>query len=58
VTEDTGRLVNPDPRAIIDAVYEVSKAPESFQKACIAQAKKFDISVFTEKMKAVVKQKQ
>ncbi len=58
VTEDTGRLVNPDPLAIINAVYEVSRAPESFQKACIAQAKKFDISVFTEKMKAVVKQKQ
>jgi len=58
VTEDTGRLVNPDPLAIINAVHEVSRAPESFQKACRAQAKKFDISVFTEKMKAVVKQKQ
>ena len=57
VTADTGRLVNPDTHAIIDAVYEVSRDPGSFQKACMDQAKKFDISVFAEKMKAVVQQK-
>jgi glycosyltransferase involved in cell wall biosynthesis len=54
VTGDTGRLVNPEIQAIIDAVYDVSRDPGSFRNACIDQAKKFDISVFAEKMKAVV----
>jgi hypothetical protein len=54
VTSDTGRLVNPRIQAITDAVYEVSRDPGSFRNACIDQAKRFDISVFAEKMKAVV----
>jgi glycosyltransferase involved in cell wall biosynthesis len=54
VTGETGRLVNPDPQAIIHAIYEISKDPESFKNACKEQADRFDISVFTEKMKAAI----
>jgi glycosyltransferase involved in cell wall biosynthesis len=54
VTADTGRLVNPDLQAIVNAVNEVSKSPESFRNACLERAKKFDVSVFAEKMRDVV----
>lgn len=58
VTADTGRLVNPNPAAIIHAVNEVSRSPESFHCACRDQAQKFDISVFAEKMRSRVRQQQ
>lgn len=58
VTRETGRLVNPNPPAIIEAVQEVSNKADSFRKACQARAQLFDISIFEEKMKAAVNQHQ
>jgi hypothetical protein len=48
--------VNPETQAIIDAVYDVSRDPGVFRNACLERARKFDISVFAERMKAVVHQ--
>jgi glycosyltransferase involved in cell wall biosynthesis len=58
VTRETGRLVNPDLPSIIDAVKEVSDDADSFRRACQARAQLFDISIFAEKMKAVVNQRK
>jgi glycosyltransferase involved in cell wall biosynthesis len=58
VTRETGRLVNPNPPAIIEAVQEVSDTADSFREACQARAQLFDISIFEKKMKAAVNQHQ
>ena len=34
---------------------ELKKNPEKYKKECINQAKKFDVSVFTEKIKEGIK---
>lgn len=58
ITRETGRLVNPDLKSIIEAVQEVSDDADSFRKACQARAQMFDITIFAEKMRAVVNQKK
>jgi glycosyltransferase involved in cell wall biosynthesis len=58
ITRETGRLVNPNPTSIIDAVKEVSNDADSFRRACQARAQLFDITIFAEKMKKVVNQRK
>jgi glycosyltransferase involved in cell wall biosynthesis len=57
VTSNTGRLVYPNPPAIIKAVQEVSNVADSFRKACQERAQLFDVTIFAEKMKSVVNQR-
>lgn len=54
VTEQTGILVDANPESIISGVRKISQRPESYKQACIEQARKFDISVFEEKIKNVI----
>jgi glycosyltransferase involved in cell wall biosynthesis len=55
VTLETGLLVDADPQSITEAVKKISEQPDIYRESCIEQAKKFDISLFTEKIKNVVK---
>lgn len=48
----TGRLVEPEVGKIVEAVREVSKAPERYREACVERAKKFDEKIFLERMRA------
>lgn len=54
VTEKTGFLINADIHSVIEAVKFVSREPESYRDACLKQAKCFDLSIFSEKIKNVV----
>lgn len=54
VTIETGLLVNADLKSIIEAVKLISSKPESYRNACLEQAKHFDLSIFSEKIKNVV----
>jgi len=54
VTAETGRFINPDSREIIEAVRDISQDPEEFREPCLARARLFDITIFTEKMKDAV----
>ena len=42
----TGMLITPTIPSLISAVITISESPHSYKDACIAQAKKFDYSVF------------
>jgi glycosyltransferase involved in cell wall biosynthesis len=54
VTEKTGILINADLQSVIEAVKFISREPESYRDACLKQAKHFDLSIFSEKIKNVV----
>ena len=54
VTEKTGLLINADLHSAIEAVKFISREPESYRDACLEQAKRFDLSIFSEKIKNVV----
>ncbi|WP_292470415.1 glycosyltransferase [Methanolobus sp.] len=54
VTSETGVLVVADSQSIVKAVKKISEEPDIYKEACIEQAKKFDISLFEEKMRNVV----
>ena len=54
VTEKTGLLINADLHSTIEAVKFISREPESYRDACLEQAKRFDLSIFSEKIKNVV----
>ncbi|MHB8100986.1 MAG: glycosyltransferase [Methanosarcina sp.] len=54
VTEKTGLLINADLHSTIEAVKSISREPERYKDACLKQAKRFDLSIFSEKMKNVV----
>ena len=55
VTAETGVLVDADPSKIADAVQQISANPDQYQEACIMRAAQFDISIFKEKMRSLVK---
>jgi len=46
VSGKTGLLVDPNPKALGNAIKRVSEAPEQFQKACKRNAGRFDEKVF------------
>ncbi len=54
VTEKTGLLIKADSYSIIEAVKLISLEPESYRESCFEQAKRFDLSIFNEKIKNVV----
>lgn len=54
VTDDVGRLVEPDPHCIVRAVREISKDPEVYRDRCCARARLFDRSLFNEKLRDIV----
>lgn len=54
VTGKTGILINADLQSVIQAVKFISREPESYRDACLKQAKHFDLSIFSEKIKNVV----
>jgi glycosyltransferase involved in cell wall biosynthesis len=54
VTEKTGLLINADLHSTIEAVKFISREPERYKDACLEQAKCFDLSIFSEKIKNVV----
>jgi len=54
VTEKTGLLIKADIHSTIEAVKFISCDPESYRNACLEQAKRFDLSIFSEKIKNVV----
>ena len=51
VTEETGLLINADLQSITEAVKLILNKPESYRQACLEQAKRFDISIFSKKDK-------
>ena len=54
VTERTGLLINADLNSTIEAVKFISNKPESYRKACLEQAKRFDISIFSKNIQNVI----
>lgn len=50
----TGILVEANEEAIINAIKLISLNPEKYKIDCMDQAKKFDMSVFIEKMKDII----
>jgi len=54
VTEKTGLLIDADVPSVIKAVKFISCKPESYRDACLEQAKRFDLSIFIQKIKNVV----
>ncbi len=54
VDGSTGMLIEPDEKAIINAVKLISKNPEKYQKDCKARAKDFDIPTFIRQMKSII----
>jgi len=54
VTEKTGFLINANPKSIIEAVKFISNKPERYKKACLEQAKLFDLSIFSKNIKNVI----
>jgi glycosyltransferase involved in cell wall biosynthesis len=55
VTEKTGVLIKADSQSIVEAVKFISHEPESYREPCLEQANRFDISIFSQKIKNVVK---
>jgi glycosyltransferase involved in cell wall biosynthesis len=53
VTNDTGILVQPDVKNIINAIRQVSKDPARYHDACIKRAKTFDVAIFREKIRTI-----
>jgi glycosyltransferase involved in cell wall biosynthesis len=54
VTEETGLLINADLLSTIEAVKLISGEPERYKDACLEQAKRFDLSIFSKNIKNVV----
>lgn len=54
VDGSTGYLIDADSSAIVHAVKEVSRDPLKYKDSCIGQGRKFDVSLFISKMKAMV----
>jgi len=54
VTSDTGVLVEPDVKHIIDGIRLIGQDPAKYKEACIERAKKFDIAFFQEKIHNIV----
>jgi glycosyltransferase involved in cell wall biosynthesis len=54
VTPETGILVGANTEEIIAAIKVISDDPCRFRETCIAQAMKFDRSVFDEKLRGIV----
>jgi glycosyltransferase involved in cell wall biosynthesis len=50
----TGMLVDADSDSIVRAVKEVSRDPSKYREAGIEQARKFDVSVFLSRMRAMI----
>lgn len=50
INGSTGVLVEPDAKDIIRAIDIINRNPEQYRKACEAQAKKFDESIFIKTM--------
>ena len=55
VTEKTGLLINADLHSIIEAIKFISNKPESYKNACLEQAKRFDLSIFSKNIKNMIK---
>jgi len=51
IDEVTGMLIGPNIYDIISAVFAIEENPEKYRNACEGQAKKFDKSIFIEKIK-------
>jgi glycosyltransferase involved in cell wall biosynthesis len=54
VTEKTGILINADVPSVIEAVKFISCEPESYRDACLEQARRFDLSIFSQRIKNVI----
>jgi glycosyltransferase involved in cell wall biosynthesis len=54
VTELTGFLVNPEVKAIMNAVRSVAENPSRFKDACIARSQEFNLIQFRLKMEEAV----
>jgi len=50
ITPGTGSLVQPERDIIVDAIRKISENPAQYHDACIARAREFDVSVFTEQL--------
>lgn len=50
----TGMLIDADSGSIVKAVKEVSRDPLKYREACVEQARKFDVSVFISRMRAML----
>jgi len=55
VTEKTGLLINADLHSIREAIKFISNKPESYKNACLEQAKRFDLSIFSKNIKNMIK---
>lgn len=55
VTEQTGILVKADVYSIVLAVREISRDPARYKNACLDRAKQFDIEIFREKIRDIIK---
>jgi glycosyltransferase involved in cell wall biosynthesis len=55
ITEETGKLVNAKIEDILDAVVTVSENPSRYRNACEERVRAFDISQFSKKLKAIVR---
>lgn len=51
---ETGTLVKPEIAEITEAIKKASMDPEKYRAACIAQAKKFDASIFLDKIRSEI----
>lgn len=59
ITNKTGILIDKiDSDKIIRAIHQINKNPNKYKKACIKQAKKFDIEKFIEKIKKEIDNSQ
>jgi glycosyltransferase involved in cell wall biosynthesis len=50
----TGRLIDPAPEALVEAVKEISQSPLKYREACTGRAKEFDVSVFLSSMDGLI----
>lgn len=50
----TGLLINADVPSVIKAVKFIAHEPESYRDACLEQAKRFDLSIFIQRIKNVI----
>lgn len=55
VEGQTGVLVDADIPSVIRGIRHVSASPESYRDACIARARMFDVTLFEEKVRYVIK---
>lgn len=56
VTPDTGMLTASDKQAVADAVTYVSRDPGRYREACLERAALFDISVFQNRIRSLVRE--